>query len=101
MKHSALALGLLAGTLAPPLHAAVTLSDAFSGNWRDADRPNRGWDIDVLTRNDGSKVLFLYSATYDAAGKPFWITSNFEINEFEHAWTAKAFGTYEGGSFGG
>jgi hypothetical protein len=101
MRHSALALGLLAGTLASPLHAAVTLTDAFSGNWRDADRPNRGWDIDVLTRNDGSKVLFLYSATYDAAGKPFWITSNFEIKEFENSWTAKPFGTFEGGSFAG
>jgi len=84
-----------------PADAAVILSDAFSGNWKDADRPNKGWDIDVLTRPNGDKVLFLYAATYDTAGNPMWITSNFDFKEFEFRFTGKVFGNFQGGSFAG
>lgn len=101
LKRAAIAACVAGGLVAAPLQAAVILSDVFSGNWKDADRPNRGWDIDVLSRANGDKVLFLYSSSYDAQGNPFWITTNFDIKEFEFAWTGKVFGTFEGGSFAG
>ncbi|WP_440224723.1 hypothetical protein ACQQ2N_05710 [Dokdonella sp. MW10] len=101
LKQAALAACVAAGFAAAPSYAAVVLTDAFSGNWKDADRPNRGWDIDVLQRANGNKVLFLYSATYDAQGKPMWVTTNFEIKEFEFQWTGKTLATFEGGSFAG
>ncbi len=101
LKQAALAACVAAGFVAAPLHAAVVVNDAFSGNWKDADRPNRGWDIEVLQRPNGDKILFLYSATYDAQGKPLWVTTNFDIKEFEFQWTGKPLVTFENGSFAG
>ncbi len=101
LKRVAMAACVAGGVVAAPAYSAVVLSDAFSGNWTDADRSNRGWDIDVLTRPDGSKVVFLYSATFDSEGRQIWWTSNFDIKEFEFAWTNKVLGTFEGGTFTG
>lgn len=101
MKSAVFTACVAAGLASAAANAAVTLTDVFSGNWADADRPNKGWDIDVLTRPNGDKVLFLYASTYDANGKPMWITSNFDFKEFEFAFTGKAFGNFEGGTFSG
>lgn len=92
---------LAGGFAAAPASAAVVPSDAFSGNWTDADRANRGWDIDVLTRNDGSKVIFLYSATFDADGRQIWWTTSIDAQEFEFAWTDQPLVTFDGGTFTG
>ncbi|MEO7935320.1 MAG: hypothetical protein ABIR27_03595 [Dokdonella sp.] len=101
IKGAVLAACVVGGLVSAAANAAVTLTDVFSGNWKDSSRPNKGWDVDVLTRENGERVLFLYGSTFDANGKPFWITTNFDIKEFEFAWTGKAFGTFEGSSFSG
>ncbi len=101
LAHATLAACIAGGLAAAPASAALIVSDVFSGNWTDADRPNRGWDVDVLTRPNGQKILFLYSSSYDNDGNPYWITTNFDINEFENEWTGKPLVTFEGGSFAG
>jgi hypothetical protein len=92
---------IAAGIASAPSHAAVTVSDIFSGNWTDADRANRGWDIDVLTRANGDKVIFLYTATFDNQGKKIWMTTNFDVKEFEFEWSNKGLITFDGGTFDG
>lgn len=101
LKRAAIAACMAGGFAAANVDAAVTITDVFAGNWKDADRENRGWDIDVLTRPNGDKVFFLYSATYDSAGRPSWVTTNFEMKEFEFAFTNKPLVTFDGGSFAG
>jgi len=97
----ALATCAAGGMIATAANAAVTITDVFSGNWPDSARPNKGWDIDVLTRSNGDKVLFLYSATFDAEGRPYWITTNFDFKEFEFEFTGKPLVTFEGSTFSG
>lgn len=101
MKGAVLAACVAGGLATAGAHAAVNLTDVFSGNWKDADRPNKGWDVDVLTRANGDKVLFLYSATYDNAGKPYWIATSFDFKEFEFAFANKPFVSFQGATFGG
>jgi hypothetical protein len=101
MKSAVLAACVAGGLVSAVANAAVTVTDAFSGNWVDAARPNKGWDVDVLTRNDGTRVVFLYGSTFDANGNPFWITTNFDFDEFEFAFTGKPVGTFDGSTFSG
>ncbi|SFN18099.1 hypothetical protein [Dokdonella immobilis] len=101
IKSAALAACVATGLVSVAANAAVTITSEFAGNWADDARPNKGWDIDVLTRPNGDKVLFLYSATYDADGNPMWITSNFDFKEFEFSFSGQAFGNFTGSTFSG
>lgn len=101
IKRAALVTCIAGAFAASAANAAVTLTDAFSGNWKDADRDYMGWDVDVLTRPNGDKVMFLYSASYDAEGKPMWIATSFDFKEFEFEFSGKAFGNFTGGAFSG
>ncbi|MFA7321366.1 MAG: hypothetical protein WC000_07865 [Dokdonella sp.] len=101
IKSAVLAACVAGSLVSVTANAAVTLTDVFSGNWSDSAYPTKGWDIDILTRPNGDRVLFMFGSTFDANGNPFWIGTSFDIKEFEFAWTGKAFGTFEGSTFSG
>lgn len=101
MKSAAIAACIAAGLVSVSANAAVTLSDAFSGNWGDLARQGKGWGVDVITRPNGDRVVFLFGSTFDANGNPFWVTTNFDIKEFEFAWTGKPLIKVEGATFSG
>ncbi len=100
-KLSALALALAAAVLAAPAaNAAIRFSEATDGLYSDATHGGRGWVVDFIPRKDGSGILYLYGAAYDETGKQAWITSNFEIKEFEFKKTGVPMAMPTGGRFG-
>ncbi len=101
IKSAVLAACVAGGLFSASANAALTLTDVFSGNWADLSSPNKGWDVDVLTRGNGDKVLFLYGATFDAQGNPFWVATSFDFKEFESSFTGKPLVTFEGSTFSG
>lgn len=101
IKSAALAACVAGGLIAASANAAVTLSDAFSGNWNDVTTQGKGWGVDILTRPNGDRVVFLFGSTFDNDGNPFWVTTNFDIKEFEFAWTGKPLVKVEGNTFSG
>ncbi|MCQ4165744.1 hypothetical protein [Tahibacter harae] len=100
LKLSALG-GALAAALiaAPTVNAAVRFSEATDGLYSDAVR-NRGWVVDFIPRSTGGGTLYLYGAAYDEAGKQIWLTTNFEIGEFQYKKTDVPFAMTAGGRFG-
>jgi hypothetical protein len=86
--------------------AALRVSDAFDGAWsNEALAKNQGPVIDFIplrvpaTNQYG--ILFVSFYTYDAAGAPVWVATNFPIWETEFKWTGKEVFRYTGGQFGG
>jgi hypothetical protein len=77
-RKTALALAL-AGVCVPAI-AQVSINEGLDGNWYTAGAGGRGVAIDVLPRPDGGAHLYGVLFTYDAAGKPTWLSflGNFE-----------------------
>ncbi|TDR38245.1 hypothetical protein DFR29_12245 [Tahibacter aquaticus] len=101
LKLSALAGALAAAVFAAPVsHAAVRFSEATDALYSDATHGGRGWVVDYIPRADGSGILYLYGAAYDETGKQAWITSNFEVKEFEFKKTDVPMAMPTGGRFG-
>lgn len=95
--------GLIAAAFAAPAQAALRLSDAFEGAWADLSNQHgeaRGWVLDVISRGDGGRVLFISGYLYDNDGKPLWVTASPEVGEFEYSATADLVyntgGTFDG-----
>jgi hypothetical protein len=101
IKSAALAACVAAGLVSASANAAVTLSDAFSGNWNDVTTQGKGWGVDILTRPNGDRVVFLFGSIFDNEGNPFWVTSNFDIKEFEFDFTGKPLARVDGNTFAG
>lgn len=101
IKTAVLAACIAGGLVSASANAAVTLSDAFSGNWNDLTTQGKGFGVDVLTRPNGDRVIFLFGSIFDNEGNPIWFTTNWDIEEFEFAWTDKPFIKVEGGTFSG
>ncbi|WP_257388360.1 hypothetical protein [Tahibacter caeni] len=100
-KLSALAGALAAAVLAvPAANAAIRFSEATDGLYSDATHGGRGWVVDFIPRKDGGGILYLYGAAYDQTGKQAWITSNFEVKEFEYKKTDVPMAMPTGGRFG-
>lgn len=99
LKLSALA-GALAAVAAPASHAAVRFSEATDALYSDATHGGRGWVVDFIPRATGGGILYLYGAAYDQTGKQAWVTSNFEIGEFEFKKTDVPMAMPTGGRFG-
>ncbi|WP_313914615.1 hypothetical protein [Tahibacter sp.] len=100
-KLSALAGALAAALLAAPAaNAAIRFSEATDGLYSDATHGGRGWVVDFIPRKDGGGILYLYGAAYDETGKQAWITSNFEVKEFEFKKTGVPMAMPTGGRFG-
>jgi len=100
-KLSALAGAMAAAMLAvPAANAAIRFSEATDGLYSDATHGGRGWVVDFIPRKDGGGILYLYGAAYDETGKQAWITSNFEVKEFEFKKTDAPMAMPTGGRFG-
>jgi hypothetical protein len=106
MRVPMLKLGALGGALAaalfvaPVSHAAVRFSEATDGLYADVAHPGRGWVADFIPRKTGGGTLYLYGAAFDQTGKQAWVTTNFELGEFEFKKTDVPFAMTVGGRFG-
>lgn len=100
LKTGALALATAAALMAAPSsQAAVRFSEATDGLYSDATHGGRGWVVDFIPKKDGGGILYLYGAAYDQTGRQAWITSNFEVKEFEFKKTDVPMAMPTGGRF--
>ena len=99
LRNSLLASAVATALIAGPATAAVKLSDAFDGAWFNAAEAGRGAVVDYIPLPDGSGTLFVAVFSYDADGKPFWITSGIPMQEFDFSGSG-SIDVYEGGNFG-
>ncbi|HVJ63597.1 MAG TPA: hypothetical protein VM555_12905, partial [Tahibacter sp.] len=99
MKMSALGSAFAAMFLMPAAHAAVRFSDAIDGLYADAAHAGRGWVVDYIAKPNGDGILYLYGAAYDQTGKQVWVTTNFDVKEFEFKKTGVPMAMPTGGRF--
>jgi hypothetical protein len=93
--------GMMVGVLAAgQAQAAVRLTESFDGLWQDPNWPARGWVVDVLSHEDGSKTLYMFGAVYDNEGRSKWVATSMKFGEFEFAKSGDLF-SWSGGSFAG
>lgn len=71
-RKTALALALAGVSLTAS--AQVSINDGLDGNWYAAGAGGRGVSVDVLPRSDGGALLYGVLFTYDADGKPTWLS---------------------------
>lgn len=105
LRTTSLVGGILAGLFAAgQAQAALHLSDAFDGAWAELTSnthgQSRGWVLDVITRADGGRVLFISGYVFDNDGNPLWVAASPSLGEFEFSATTDLY-RYTGGTFGG
>ena len=71
-RKTALALALAGASLTAA--AQVSLNDGLDGNWFAAGAGGRGVSIDMIAKPDGGALMYGVLFTYDAAGKPTWLS---------------------------
>jgi hypothetical protein len=99
MTKSVLGSALAAMFLMPAANAAVRFSDAIDGLYADAAHAGRGWVVDYIAKPNGDGILYLYGAAYDQTGKQVWVTTNFDVKEFEFKKTGVPMAMPNGGRF--
>lgn len=71
-RKTALALALAGMSLTAS--AQVSINDGLDGQWYQAGAGGRGVSVDVLPKGDGGALMYAVLFSYDAAGKPIWLS---------------------------